>query len=508
MEIRDVKVSVPSSYVHSKALQGSVPKDSVSIGSSERVTILHLNDIHGVVEPVSDSNISSGSPMGGIARVKRVIDEERDKNPEGTLVLNAGDVADGTMVSYLTQGKVVTEALNKMGFDAVTLGNHDFAWGQEALRNIVEGLNTPVVLANVSISSKDSPLKNIKPYIIKNVKGIKFAIIGLGTPETARYVSEEKLKGISFEVPSKAVKKYISEVRKKGADVVIVLSHLGFENDKKMAKEVDGIDVIVGGHSHTPVERGYKEGNTIIVQAGSQTKFVGRLDLEIDKGTKKIKGYRAELLPVLAKKVEPDEKILKIISPYIRLVREEGSKEMGEALEDIPYAHKEAAKLNQIFADAMLKRSKAQIGVFSSRILRGSVKKGKVTYENLYNALPFTEENLYTCRVKGEVILKELESRIVDGGRGISVPAGFKYEYDPSLPEGKRVVSAKLLDGTPLDPDKEYLVAVNDSTITRPHFKGLKDKRVIGKCQDIFMEAFKKGSPWKNDPDDRVVKRE
>jgi len=517
MEIRNIRsnlIKIQAGINESKSEEkiGFSPVDSVSIGqsmdsesNSVKINILHINDIHGAVEPMMDPNISYASPVGGLAYAKAVVDSEREKDPQGTLLLNAGDIAEGSMVAYLTKGKVVTDILKEMKFDAIALGNHDFAWGQGYLRNLVQGLeDTPFVAANITTVSDGQTINGVKPYIIKDVKGVKVAIIGLDTTDIERLVDKSKLEGLKFNDAAATLNKYIPEVKEKGADLVLVLSHLGFEEDKKLARQVQGINVIVGGHSHTELKEGYREGDTIIVQAGSQTRFLGELSLEFDIASKKIVNYSAKLIPIIDKDIKPDREVEEIVTHYLKEAQQVSSQPMGVALEDLHYSHKEAAKLNQILADALLKASKAEFALCSSRNLRGNIKKGKVTLKDLFNAFPMTEEDMVKLKVTGKMILTEIEERIADGGRGITVPAGFKYEYDTSRPSGNRVTSITTLDGKPLDLDKEYTIVTTISTARKKCFADARDVEICGSSQQVFFDYFKENSPWKDNPDDRV----
>ena len=518
MNIRQVKnsnIEIRSniSKTNKKESSGLQQKDSVSIGKGSspekdtgliKLNILHMNDVHGTVDPIMDREISQDSKVGGLAYSAVVVDQEREKNPEGTLTLNAGDLAEGTMAAYVTKGRIVSEAMRKIGFDAVALGNHDFEWGQEALGTIVGDLDAPVVAANVVKTSDGSVIDFAKPYVIKEIKGVKVGIIGLDTRETERYIEKEKLEGLKFENEIETAKKYVPEVKEQGADLVLVLSHLGFNADRELAKEVDGIDVIVGGHSHTALREGHTEGNTIIVQAGSQSRYVGNLELNIDPKTKKIKNHEAKLVPVITNDLKPDNEVLDILEPYLMEVDLKGDQIVGKALEDLQHGHKNCCKLNEVFADSIREASGAEIGLVSSRILRGNLPEGDVKYKDLYSAMPFTSEKFFTAKTTGKRVLEEIESRIVNGGRGISVPSGFTYEYDPSLPEGQRVVSTKLPDGSSIDPKKEYSVVLNSSTVTREAFKDAKEVTEKGYCQQTFFETFEKGYTWDNKSDQRV----
>ncbi len=469
------------------------------------ISVLHLNDFHGAVEPMMDPSVSETSTVGGAANIKTVLDEEKAKNPNGTLTLNAGDLAEGSMIAYISKGKVVADAFREMKMDATTLGNHDFAWGQGELKNMLEGLDTPVIAANVVNSSDGKVMKGVKPYIIKNLKGVKIGIIGLDTPEIEQFIEKSKLKGLRFNGAAETVRKCLPEVKKEGADLVMVLSHLGASEDEKLAEEVKGIDVIVGGHSHTILEHGKEVGNTIIVQAGALGKFVGKLDLEIDPETKRITEHRAELISVISNEIKPDPQVEKILAPYIAHAGKLGSTVMGEALEDLHYEHRAVGKLNQIHADSILEKSGAPFGICNSRTLRGHVKKGDVTRKELYSALPFTEEGFVTLKIEGKNIRKHIEDCLADGATELAVPTGsLKYQYDPSRPSGQRLVSLKL-DGNEMEDDREYFICLNETMSRHENFSTAREITKIGSSQEEFFNYFQAHSPWDNRIDDRVT---
>lgn len=469
------------------------------------ISVLHLNDFHGAVEPMMDPSISETSMVGGAANIKTVLDDEKAKNPEGTLTLNAGDLAEGSMIAYITKGKVVADAFREMKMDATTLGNHDFAWGQGELKNMLEGLDTPVVAANVVNESDGKVMDGAKPYIIKDLKGIKIAVIGLDTPEIEQFIEKSKLKGLRFNAAAETVRKCLPEVKKDGADLVMVLSHLGAAEDEKLAAEVEGIDVIVGGHSHTILEHGREVGDTIMVQAGALGKYVGKLDLEIDPHTKRITDHYAELIPVLSDEIKPDPQVEKILAPYIANAEKVGSAVMGEALEDLHYEHREVGKLNQIHADSILEKSGAPFGICNSRTLRGHVKKGMVTRKELYSALPFTEEGFVTLKIEGKNIRKHIEDCLADGATELMVPMGaLKYRYDPSKTSGQRLVSLKL-DGNEMEDDREYFICFNETLSRHDNFSTAREIMTIGSSQEEFFSYFTANAPWDDKVDDRIT---
>jgi len=178
---QQIRVGKNQSVKIKKSEHIPTPSDKISIGVDKsddkpvKLNILHMNDFHGAVEPMLDPDVSKDSSVGGIAYSKTVIDKEREKNPEGTMVLNAGDIAEGTMVAYLSKGRVVTDAFKELKFDALALGNHDFAWGQGDLRNMVEGIDTPIVAANVTKTKNGEVMDGAKPYIV-NLKNLSIRL--------------------------------------------------------------------------------------------------------------------------------------------------------------------------------------------------------------------------------------------------------------------------------------------------------------------------------------------
>ncbi len=506
MEIQRASASAPFqpttpfvAAAHSKPMG---PVDGVDLDGQDResdlrpLRILHLNDLHGAVEPEEEG--------GGLARVATVLDRERSADPDGTLTLNAGDLAEGSMVAYLTKGRVVSQSLGQMGFDAIEPGNHDFAWGQPALQDMLGDLNAPILGANIINAEDGKPWAS--PYLLKDVNGVKVGIIGVDVQDMARYVSAEKIEGLKFESPAATVARYLPEVRQQGAEVVVVLSHLGFDEDKKMAREVPGIDVIVGGHSHTELPEGHREGDTLIVQSGTKGRFVGEVDLQYNVSGRHLVSAQARLIPV-DDQVPADPEVQAIVNRAMVDVERVGSRIMGRAEEELHFSFEENAKINQIHADSILQATGAEIALCSARNPRGNLPKGDVTYKDLFSAYPQAEEDAVVMRVTGRTLMAEMEERVADGGRGPATPAGFRYSYDPSLPSGKRLTEVVMADGQPMDPDREYTVGTTITMARKKTFREAKDMHTIGSSQDIFMDAFASGSPWRDNPDERIQRR-
>lgn len=486
-----------------------------------KLSFVHVNDTHGIVEPLFDPQISDTSEVGGLAQMNAVIAQEKAKNPEGTLVVHAGDHAEGSMISYLSEGRVIHDATRGV-FDAQIPGNHDHAWGQGAMHALLDDLGSPTLCANVT-GPDGQPIEGFQPYHIFERNGVKIGVLGLNTPEVPHYVAEEKLEGLTFHDPIKTTLDYLPKLKEAGVEVFVVASHLGFvqpeddmASDVKLAEaaaarrqadpDFPKLDLIIGAHTHHKLDHGHKVGDTLIVQAEALTKHVGVAELTYDPARRQVVAAEARLIPVIADEVEPDPGTQAILAPYLAQAKEQGARVMGQAVEPLQHAHREAAKLNQIHADSLLEGTDAEIVVCNSRTLRADVPAGDVTYAQLYSALPFTEDGAVTLTATGAMVRRQIEEGITDRARELAVPAGLKYSYDPARPEGERVVSLTLADGTPLEDDREYRVGMNWTMSRNPVWDQARDRRTVDSCQDLFFEKFSQDGPWKNDADDRVVR--
>lgn len=457
-----------------------------------RLRILHLNDLHGAALPEEG--------RGGLAQVAAVVKREKAEVPEGSLLLNAGDIAEGTMVSYLSKGSIVSESLAQMGCDAIEPGNHDFAWGQPTMRSMLGQVNAPIVCANLEQAAGH---EFAQPYVIREVNGVKVGILGLST-DVSNFTTDDKIEGLQYKDPIETARQYIPQMKKDGAEVVIALSHIGVEQDRLLAKACPELDVIVGGHTHTELPEGEYVGSTLIVQSGYKGQFVGEVDLDFDMTTRQISSAQAELIKVDSTTIEPDPDVAQIVEKYVNSSNELAHQPMGQALETLTYSHSECAKLDQIHADSLRQAMGATIGLVNGRNLRANVEAGTVTYEDLFNALPHTEDDAVLMKLPGSLLKEALEKRVASRIVPAS-PSGFSYTYDLSKPEGERITSITMDDGSKFDPNKMYGLATSVSLSDKKMFDNC-EKKPMGSAQEIFMDYFKANSPWRNDPDARVTK--
>jgi len=480
----------------SASLPPETPVSRSSQSALKTIHIIHTNDIHGNIAPleVTKKQTPPAEPRGGLAYMGAIIKDIQKEAQGNYILLDGGDWAQGTYESGLTKGKTVIDVMNNMGYDAAEIGNHEFDWSQKALDDMAGRADFTVLGANL-IRESSGILKDIKPYTIKEVNGVKVGIVGVITPETAEKAKPKNLEGIKFENPFDTVSKYIPELKDKGADLIIVLSHQGVgEDNKRLALTVPGIDIIVGGHSHTLLEEPLNVNGTLIVQAKKHSFYVGDLQVAIDPESKKIVSYKNKLLPVNTQKITPDPEIEKIITPVIEEAKKKKAEIVG--LTEVNMTHPKhtciESIMGNIVTDGMREFTGSDIAMMNSGGIRDEILKGTVTFGELYRVLPF-DDTVTTVDMTGKNLKSLLENsaKRVEGNLQVS---GMTMTIDPKKPEGEKVVEVKV-NGKPLEPDKTYSITLGvflatggDGYTEFNNATNLKeyDKEVLGTLKDYF----------------------
>jgi 2',3'-cyclic-nucleotide 2'-phosphodiesterase (5'-nucleotidase family) len=422
-----------------------------SCSTQREVRILHINDFHGFADGYKP--YGSDEIQGGLAELAARADELRAEKP--TLFLAAGDMVQGNNWANLFQGKSSIEAMNAMNFDAMVVGNHEFDFGQAILKERIGEANFPVLGANVI------GLSTLKPYVMKDLDGLTITVIGVVTGDTPVTTHPKNVTGLKFLPPEDTVSKYVRELRGK-SDIVIVLSHLGFSADYDLAKKVDGIDVIVGGHSHTKVEKPALVGKTFIVQAFEHGKVLGVLDLTVENGRIIQASGRLESIKPIGKK---NKAVAAIVTRYQRQVDAVMNETVGEALADLDGANVrlQETNLGNLVTDVMRNVSGADAAIINGGTIRTSIKQGSIRVSNVYAVVPF-DNYIVAIKLTGRQIRDTLEHGVSaieeEEGRFPQV-SGLIFTYDRKGPKGKRVKEV-FIAGKPLVADKEYTVATND----------------------------------------------
>lgn len=420
--------------------------------AAAELRILYFNDFHGFAE--SSRRIGSDELQGGIAYLSQRAAELRKEKP--SLFLAAGDMIQGDTWANLFAGTSSIEAMNAMGVNAMVVGNHEFDFGKAVLAKRIEEAAFPVLGANVI------GFEPVKPYVIQEINGLKVAIIGVVTEETPSATHPSNVAGLQFLPVAKTVAQYVARLRSE-VDLIVVLSHIGYNADMELAAAVKGIDVIVGGHSHTKAVKEIMVGRTVIVQAWEHGLALGVLDLTVESGQVTAVSDRLETInPAVMKK---DEKVAAIVENYAAQVRTSMSKVIGEARVDLNAENARSGESNMgnFVADIIRKEAGAEAAIINGGGLRTSIRKGPVTVGNVYSVLPFNNYIL-SIRLTGQQIKEALEYGVsgieAKEGRFPQV-SGISFTYFPAREAGKRIGTI-LIAGQPIDLSRRYTVATND----------------------------------------------
>ena len=432
-------------------LLGVAPQAVFADGDVKTITILHVNDVHGRVE------LDEREGAMGFGILKTKVDELRAANPN-TLLLNAGDTSHGTTIVNISEGAAMIDLMNLVGFDVLVPGNHDFNYGYKRLLELRDMAEFPVVAANV-VNEADESLY-FEPYTIKELDGVKVGIFGLATDETKFKSHPRNTEGVGFTNAVEASKKMVAKLKEEGADVIIALAHLGIEGtttmtSKEVAEQVEGIDLIVDGHSHEILDKAVE--GTLIVQADSYTKNIGMVDIQIKDG--KIISKTASLFGFEeAKDLIPDpeieaaiEKINKENEPILGAV-------VGKTTVDLVgergLVRTEETNLGNLITDVMLEVSGADVALTNGGGIRASIPAGDITVKNIVDSFPFTN-TVAVIEVTGAEILEVLEFGVKsypEESGGFLHVAGMSYKFDPDKPVGEKVKDV-LVGGEAIDKD-------------------------------------------------------
>lgn len=414
--------------------------------------LLYFNDFHGYAE--SFAPYGAKETLGGAAFLAARAQELRKEKP--SLFLAAGDVMQGNNWSNLSRGKAAIELLNLMAVDVLVVGNHEFDFGLEVLRERVSEAKFPVLGANVE------GFKTLLPYVIREVNGISVAILGVVTDDTPVATHPRHVAGLTFAKPAETVQYYLPELRRR-ADLVVVLSHLGYRADRELAAQVPGIDLIVGGHSHTRIDHPTRIGDTLIVQAWEHGKALGVLDLRLEGG--KIVSHKGWLEDIGPRRGTADPAVASLVEKY-RLQGEtilQGRAGGTLAALDGENVRRRETNLGNLVADIMKETSGADAAIINGGGLRAGIPVGPILVKDIYNILPF-DLYLVAVRLRGSALRKALEhgvARVEEGSGAFPQVSGLSFAYRPKAPPGKRVREVRV-GGRPLDPMREYTVATND----------------------------------------------
>jgi len=475
-------------------------------GGIMRLHLLWTNDVHGHIapEPAKFMNPEHPPPLGGGASAARYIKQVRaaaKAEGEEVLLMDVGDMFQGTPIGNKTKGTAVIEYFNATGYEFAVPGNHDFDMGRDNTERLARLSNFPWICANLYEESTGKPVSWVQPTLMLEYPGLKIGVVGIITPSTAKMSFPENVKGLDFRDMVTSIEPLRDKLRQEGADIIMLAIHEGLpydpakgwrkiadasdENDAddlqgsygsnhsaggmnlmELVNKVSGIDIAVGGHTH----RGYQEPwidpmhHTMCVETFGNGSSIGHIILLIDRKTRTLIGYdkpagRGTLITLFEDEIWPDKEIAEVIRPYHEAAEADMNKVIGEAAISMGRGDAGANLVANLVTDAMIAYFNADFSFQNGGGLRANIAAGDLTTRDIFSVLPFGNE-LDVVQMDGRMVRRIIERRVAGHSSGIHT-AGARIVIDKTRPEYDRVVELEI-GGQPWDPDRMYKVVVTN----------------------------------------------
>ncbi len=413
--------------------------------------------------------------VGGLDRVATVINQIRADRPDA-LLLDGGDTWHGSYTCYHTEGQDMVNVMNALKPDAMTF-HWEFTLGSDRVNELVEGLPFAALGQNIFDAEWDEPAELFPPYKFFERGGAKIAVIGQAFPYMPIANPGWMFPEYAFGIRDEHMQEMVDEVRSQGAELVVLLSHNGFDVDKKMAGKVTGIDVILSGHTHDALPEPVLVGETIIIASGSNGKFVSRVDLDVRDG--RMMGFRHKLIPIFSDVIAPDPEVTALIDAQRAPYMDQLSEVIGQTDSLLYRRGNFNGTWDDLICDALLSEREADIALSPGVRWGPSLLPGQdITREDIWNVTSMSYGEAYRTEMTGEflhVVLEDVGDNLFNpdpyyqqGGDMVRT-GGLGYRIDISKPQGSRITDLTLLKtGEAIDPAKNYVVAgwasVNEGT--------------------------------------------
>ncbi len=444
------------------------------------IKIIAFNDFHGAIEHKREVGAS------------KFVYAIREETTPTTLIVSAGDNYNGEAMSNSLFGKPVSDIFKKINITASALGNHEFDWGIDKILTWEEDMGAPFVSANIM---KDGEYF-VKPYIITEIKGVKVAFVGLTTTEASYKSNRNFVKYLTFLDPVESAKKFVKEAKDNGADIIVLLTHLGsytdeedgkikFENEELMQlTEIEGVDAIITAHYHQLVS-GFINGIPV-VQSLQKGRAFSMIDFYINKRTKKIKNIEISSRVLVNEKdsLKEDQEIAELIKNYNNQLSTVFNESLGIVKEKISYDKYKKSPLGDLFCDILKEETNSDIAMLNGGSITGQFYPGEIRIKDIYSILPF-DNICVVLNLQGKYIKQMIDRKISDKEIGELQYSGVK-----------KVNGQFILDnGQPLEDDKYYKVATNDFMVSGGDlydFSNAADAEEVGYIRNIIIKGLSK----------------
>jgi 2',3'-cyclic-nucleotide 2'-phosphodiesterase (5'-nucleotidase family) len=470
-----------------------------------RIHLLWTNDVHGHIapEPAKFMNPDFPPPLGGGASAATYINEVTAKAAaagEEVLLVDVGDMFQGTPIGNKTKGAAVIEYMNAVGYQFAVPGNHDFDMGRQNAERLARMSKFPWLAANLVEKSTGQLVDWVQPTLMMEVGGIRIGVIGIVTPATAHMSFPKNIEGLEFLEMAPVVERYRDQLRAQGADLVFLAIHEGLPFDPEqgwknlraaqeeadrdqqgaygsnysrggmnlmeLVNAVPGIDFAVGGHTH----RGYREPwidpqtHTMCFESFGNGSSIGHAVLLVDRATRALVGYEGAhadgtLVTLFEDEIWPDPAVAEVIRPHHEAAEADMGKVIGSTSIPLGRGGPGASLVANLVTDAMRERFTADLAVQNAGGLRADLQAGDLSTRDVFSVLPFGNE-LMIVTMDGRMVRRLIESRVAGRSGGIML-SGARVAIDPTRPDWDRVVELEI-GGRPWDPDAEYDVVITD----------------------------------------------
>ena len=433
--------------------------------SRKELTIIQLNDSHGYIEEhwehFFEGDHAKYIRAGGYPRIKAYVDKVRKSKNNNVLFLDGGDTFHGTYPVVETKGEILVALLNEMKLGGMT-AHWEFAYGPDRFKEIVSQLNYPMLAINVYDKNTDELV--FDPYVVKEINGIKIGVIGIAAYIVDKVMPKHFSTGLYFTMGNKELPRYIRELKDdQDVDIVVVLSHLGFPQEVKLAQEVAGIDVLLSSHTHNRLYEAVEVNDTIILQSGCHGSFLGRLDIVVEN--KKIVEYEHRL-KVLDDSVKEDLKMKDLVNKKMEPYREKLDKVYGKTETDLNRYLVLESTMDNFLLNAIIDYTGADLAFSNGWRYGAPIVKGEITENDLWNIIPVNPP-ISKVQLTGREVLDMLEENLdrtfeIDPykqmGGFVKRAMGLNLYFKIENPVGQRI-QYLFINGRPIDYNKVYEVA-------------------------------------------------
>ena len=471
--------------------------------NAKKLTLIQQNDTHSYMELHWEQFWRNGKPeyrrAGSYARAATIVRQIRNETKGACLFVDCGDTIHGTGPAQWTKGGAIVPALNRMGVELMTPGNWEFGYGPDVLRERVAEMSFPVIACNVERAATGE--KEFSPAEVREIGGVRVGFVGITSPIVTQTMPKKFGEGLRFSDAADALSRCIAKLRhEEKAEIIVVVSHLGFPQEVKLVKEVDGIDVLLSGHTHNRLAEPVRVGRALLVQSGFAGSFLGRLDLEVQGG--QVGDFKHHLIEV-AETIEPDGETEAVVNEQLAPFRERMAEVVGQTSTALNRMTVLEATMDNLITDAYLNVTGADVAFSHGWRYGAPIMPGDVTVGDLWQIIP-TNPEVFTVEMTGAQIRQKIEASLEavyapdafnqKGGYIIRV-SGLNAIVRLNNPKGTRVEHLDIA-GAEFAADRRYtVVAAGEQDVQQGENTQSTGRHAI----DMLREYLKRPSPVNSD---------